>query len=89
MKYQVGDLFTLQTFKYQEVSNYRHRRMTKYDRPLMMPKNSIGIITAATPYTKIFRTKLATEKDNFYVWVCQEDLHTYCFYEDEVIGEIM
>jgi hypothetical protein len=85
MKYQVGDLFLLKHCEFKRRLRLRHRLRPHLSRELF---NSVGIVTQAIKHSDIFE-KGSTKNDNCYVWFSQIDGTEYCFFEDEVDGEVI
>ena len=79
MKYNVGDLVFIihcRTNPFQHINGYKH---FYYNDAL---RNTFGIITAVDQIRAI-------EKNNVCIWYSQVDGTEYCFYEDEVIAEVI
>ena len=85
MKYSVGDLLLI---KYCEFKPCPRPGLFPrlYDYPELF--NSFGIVTEAIKHSDAWEGQ-STNRDNVYVWYSQIDGKEYCFFEDEVTGEII
>ena len=95
MKFQVGDLVLLKHCEYK----YRPRphpllrpvfllRLHLHPRLRLQLFNSYGIVTQAIKHSDAWEGD-STNGDNVYVWFSQVDGREYCFYENEVTGEVV
>ena len=85
MKYSVGDLvFVIHSRinPFEHINGYKH---FYYNDAL---RNTFGIITEVGIITAVDQMR-AFEKNNVCIWYSQVDGTEYCFYEDEVIAEVI
>ena len=94
MKYSVGDLLLIKDIEYnaqfQLRPRLRHRRIRPRPCDYLRHElfNSYGIVTEAIKHSDALVDE-STNGDNVYVWFSQIDGKEYCFYEDEVIAEVI
>ena len=85
MKYNVGDLLLLKHYEFKPLP---HLNFLPRPRPRPELYNSYGIVTEAIKHSDAWEGQ-STNRDNVYVWYSQIDGKEYCFFEDEVTGEII
>ena len=89
MKYSVGDLLLVKHYEYKPRLLPRLLlRLPLRPRPRPELFNSYGIVTEVIKHIDAWEGQ-STSVDNVYVWFSQVDGTEYCFYEDEVIAEVV
>ena len=91
MKYNVGDLLLVKHCEYKNRPYLRPQLyLCQHPRLRVFPElfNSCGIVTEAVKHSDAWEGE-PTNGDNVYVWFSQIDGKEYCFYEDEVIAEVI
>ena len=92
MKYQIGDLVLVKEciYKTRPLLHPRlrlRRRLGPRPRPELF--NSYGIVTEAIKHSDAWSGESISDDDNVYIWFSQVDGKEYCFFENEVTGEVI